>query len=308
MTRVSIGTWAFGIFTGRPLPFDEMLDRVAALEFEGAELGAFAPHPDPGTCATKADRARLAESFASRGLELSAVATDFGSSSILGDPATYLAALDRNLAFCQDVGSLRLIVNTLDPPEAVTEIGEAAAMGRLLGTWREAAARAEAAGVTLVFEFEPCWALNEPEQVITIAHELAGPGFGVLYDTAHAHIVSTVGVAGRPNKTLPGGQVELLRRLAGTIAHVHLLDSDGSIHEGESSTERTTVHTPFGRGNVDFDQVIPALVRARGNVDWWTVDLCFWPDPWAEAEASKRFVDELVRTHLGTAQATSPRP
>ncbi len=309
MTRVSIGTWAFGVYTEQPLPFSQVLDRITKLGFEGVELGAFLPHPDPATCATTASQAELRESFASRGLELSAVATDFLETSLLGEDSTpYLAALDRNLGFCNAVGARRLIVNTLDPPEAVTEIGEAVAMGRLLRTWREAAARAEAAGVTLAFEFEPCWALNEPAQVIHIAHELAGPGFGVLYDTAHAHIVSTVGIPGSAKPaTLSGGQIELLEQLSGTIVHVHLLDSNGSIHQATKSTDRTTVHVPFGQGEVDFNQVIPALVAAGGATEWWTVDLCFWPDPWGAAAASKEFVDKLVRTYADPAQSAAQR-
>jgi sugar phosphate isomerase/epimerase len=296
VTRLSIGTWAFGVFSAHPLPFEKVLDRIAELRFDGVELGAFSPHPDPISCASKSDRAKLAEQFARRGLALSAVAADFGAEGFLrGDSRAYLAALDRNIAFCDDVGAKRLIVNTMDPPEVAAEIGEAVAMERLLKTWREAASRAAAHGVTLVFEFEPCWALNEPEQVISIARQLTGPGFGVLYDTAHAHIVSEVGIPGTAGRhTLPGGQVELLSRLSGTIAHIHLLDSDGSIHASESSTERTTVHVPFGHGNVDFDRVIPALVAASGKVDWWTVDLCFWPDAWGAAEACKRFADQLV--------------
>jgi hypothetical protein len=30
--------------------------------------------------------------------------------------------------------------------------------------------------------------------------------------------------------------------------------------------------------------------------DWWTVDLCFWPDAWEATQASKEFVDALIAT------------
>ena len=82
--------------------------------------------------------------------------------------------------------------------------------------------------MTLAWEFEPCWAFNEPAQIIEIAHQLAGPGFGVLYDTAHAHTVAEVGARQVEGGPLAGGQLELLRELEGTIVHVHLLDSDGT--------------------------------------------------------------------------------
>jgi sugar phosphate isomerase/epimerase len=299
MPKVSIGSWAFGIYSERPLPFGQVLDRVAALGFDGIELGAFDPHPDPLTCSTPSQRAELKQSFEQRGLEVSAVAADFGTEGFLktADPSAYLGALDRNLEFCRALGAGRLIVNTVNSPQTPYDIGLAVARERLLSTWREAAGRASAVGVTLVWEFEPCWAFNEPDQIVELAHELAGPGFGVLYDTAHAHTVCAVG-ARQVNGPAPlaGGQVEMLGRLSGTIAHVHLLDSDGTLHDAEESTERTTVHMPFGTGRVKFDEVTAALVEAGGMTDWWTVDLCFWPDAWEATEASKEFVDALIAT------------
>ena len=296
MPRVSIGSWAFGVYAERPLPFEDVLDRVAALGFDGLEFGAFAPHPDPDELATAAQRAEFRDVFRRRGLAVSAVAADFGSEGFLSvaEPSAYLAALDRNLEFCRALGTRMLIVNTVDPPETPYEVGPALARERLVATWREASRRAVEAGVTLVWEFEPCWAFNEPEQIIGIAQELAGPGFGVLYDTAHAHAVSETGARQVEGGPLAGGQLELLRRLTGTIAHVHLLDSDGTLHESEDTTERTTVHLPFGKGAIEFDAVGEALVRALAVTEWWTVDLCFWPDAWGASEASKEFVDALI--------------
>jgi sugar phosphate isomerase/epimerase len=301
MKRISIGTWAFGIYSEAALDFPLVLDRLAALGFDGIELGAFPPHPDPESCATAAQRSELAATISGRGLAVSAVATDFGDAGFLRDDdnSAYLAAVDRNLDFCAALGTDRLIVNTVDGPEAPGEIGVGLARERLLRTWREAARRAADRGIALTWEFEPCWSFNEPEEVIAIAGELAGPGFGVCYDTAHGHTVAVVGARqpGGP-KPLAGGQVELLERLSGTINHVHLLDSDGSIVEHEDSTEQTTLHVPIGEGAVDFDVVMPALVAAAGNAEWWTVDLCFWPDAWAASEGQKEIVDGFAARYL----------
>lgn len=294
---ISIGTWAFGAYSDDPLEFPVVLDRLVELGFDGIELGAFPPHPDPVSCATPAQRQALRESIGSRGLDVSAVAADFDGAGFLRDDdnSAYLAALDRNLAFCVDVGADRLIVNTGDEPEAPSEVGVDLARERLLRTWAEAALHAEARDLALTWEFEPCWSFNEPEEVIRIANELARPGFGVCYDTAHGHTVSAVGArhVGGP-QPLAGGQVEFLQRLAGTINHVHMLDSDGSIVEHEDSSERTTLHVPFGQGVVDFETLMPVLIAAGGATAWWTVDLCFWPDAWQATEESKRFVDELA--------------
>jgi sugar phosphate isomerase/epimerase len=301
MPKIGIGTWAFGAYAEDPLDFDVMLERLSSVGFDGVDFGAFPPHPDPSTVVGGAQRRALAELFDSHGLEIGAVAAGFGETSFLqtDDPAPYLDALSQNLEFARDLGARRLMINARDTPETPYEVGLKIASERLMSTWREATRRAESFGVALTWEFEPCWAFNEPAFIIDFAHELAGPWFGVLYDTAHGHTVSEVGArhVGGP-RPLPGGQVEFLERLAGTINHVHLLDSDGSLHAAGTSSARTTVHVPFGQGDVNFQTLIPALAEAAGSAEWWTVDLCFWPDAWGATADAKSFVDRVL-----TAQA-----
>ena len=89
-------------------------------------------------------------------------------------------------------------------------------------------------------------------------------------------------------ETLPGGALELLKRLEGRINHVHLIDSDGSLNEHNTST-----HNPFGTGKLDFDKLAPALLKAGVPHDWWCVDLCFWPDAWDVTAQSKKYLDKL---------------
>ncbi len=85
--------------------------------------------------------------------------------------------------------------------------------------------------------------------------ELGNKNFGVLYDTCHAHMCAAVGANQTGEKeTLPGGELELLEKLKGKITHVHLIDSDGSLNEHNTST-----HNPFGTGKLNFDKLAPAL-------------------------------------------------
>jgi hypothetical protein len=28
--------------------------------------------------------------------------------------------------------------------------------------------------------------------------------------------------------------------------------------------------------------------------DWWTIDLCFWPDAWQATADCKKYLDELI--------------
>jgi sugar phosphate isomerase/epimerase len=303
MIQLSIGSWAFGIYATAPTPFTTMLDRLAAIGFEGVEFGAFAPHPSPETVVSRRDRHALRAEFADRRLGISAIAVDFGGASLLStdDHEAYLNAFDRNLEFCSDLGVSLLRVDSVESPELVAEIGFPLAARRAVEVWRECAHRAHAAGVAMTWEFEPSFAFNQPSQVLEIAHTLAGPGFGVLYDTAHAHMVSEVGArhAEEP-ELLEGGQLELLQALQGTINHVRMLDSNGTLHDAATSEDRTTVHVPFGEGQVDFDAVIPRIVEANPDVEWWCLDLCFWPaDPWETAEEARRIAEEL-RSRYGS--------
>jgi sugar phosphate isomerase/epimerase len=89
-------------------------------------------------------------------------------------------------------------------------------------------------------------------------------------------------------ETLPGGELELLEKLKGKITHVHVIDSDGSLNEHNTST-----HNPFGTGKLDFDKLAPALRNAGVPHDWWCVDLCFWPDAWQVTADSKKYLDKL---------------
>jgi len=89
-------------------------------------------------------------------------------------------------------------------------------------------------------------------------------------------------------ETLPGGLSEFLGKLEGRIGHIHLIDSDGTLHHDETST-----HRPFGEGFIDFRSLAPQLL-AVPRINWWCIDLCFWPCAWQLVEASHKFVRNLL--------------
>src|SRR5437868_6284122 len=147
-------------------------------------------------------------------------------------------------------------------------------------------------GMNICWEFEPGFAFNKPSEIVRLVDAVrakGNPNFGVLYDTCHAHICAAVGAnqAGA-KETLPGGAMELLDKLKGKITHVHLIDSDGSLNEHNTST-----HNPFGTGKLEFDKLLPELMQCGVPNDWWCVDLCFWPNAWDVTADSKRFLDKL---------------
>ena len=131
-------------------------------------------------------------------------------------------------------------------------------------------------------------------QIVEGVRSRGNPNFGVLFDTCHAYMCAVVGANQVGAKeTLPGGEMELLRKLKGKITHVHLIDSDGSLNEHNTST-----HNPFGTGKLNFDKLAPELLNAGVPNDWWCVDLCFWPNAWDVTADSKRFLDKLRQKYV----------
>ena len=44
---------------------------------------------------------------------------------------------------------------------------------------------------------------------------------------------------------------------------------------------------------LNFDELIPEILSCGCPTDWWTVDLCFWPDAWDVTADSIRFLNVL---------------
>ncbi len=172
------------------------------------------------------------------------------------------------------------------------KIGAAKGMERLVNVWDKCSKIAADYGLNVCWEFEPGFAFNKPSEIVSLVDQVRAKGnnnFGVLYDTCHAYMCAVVGANHTGQKEiLPGGEIELLNKLKGKITHIHLIDSDGSLNEHNTST-----HNPFGTGKLDFDKLVPAMQASGVPHDWWTVDLCFWPHAWDVTAQSKKFLDKL---------------
>jgi sugar phosphate isomerase/epimerase len=115
-------------------------------------------------------------------------------------------------------------------------------------------------------------------------------------------MVGVNGTRQEGNKETFANQVEFIRFLSGRINHIHLIDSDNTCHKDEQGHDETSAHPPFGLGVLDFDAIMPELIKAsRLPHDWWTIDLCFWPDAWAATKTCKAYLDQLVSKYGGTA-------
>lgn len=297
MKRISIGSWAYtiGPYASHPVPFDEVIERLAGLGFDGVELGGFPPHPNPDDLPSRAQRQEVSAKVKARGLEWSGLAANLWGEKLINtsDTSDYIAEFRKNVEFCHDLGIDAIRVDTVQPPTIFSEVDPETARKRVVSTWQRCALEASDAGVRVVWEFEPGFAFNKPSDVIRILEEVNDPNFTVEFDTCHAHMVAAVGARQPGEKeTLPGGALELAQKLRGKIGHIHVIDSDGTLHDDETST-----HAPIGDGVLDFDALLPELNRSGVPTDWWCIDLCFWPDAWAVTEKCKRAVDALNEKH-----------
>jgi sugar phosphate isomerase/epimerase len=325
MKRISIGTWAFVFNQKQPIEFSEIVAGLKRLGFDGLELGGFGIHPNPTTAWTAASWHRdpagayraicaaIRDTWESQGLGCSGLAADLWSERLISAPdaKSYLNSFRKNLDFCTRLGIAAIRVDTTEPPNILGPVpGEkplpdrpavpyADALKRVAATWRRCAKEAADQGIRVVWEFEPGFAFNKPSDILRVIEAVNHDHFMTMFDTCHAHNIAVMG-ARQPGKkeTLPGGIGELAGKLKGKIGRLHLIDSDGTLNEHGTST-----HPPFGEGVLNFDEFMPALVAAGCPDDWWTIDLCFWPDAWKATARCKKFVDRLNRKYGGASPA-----
>ena len=308
--KISIGSWAYtiGPWAAHPVPFDTVLEKLKALRFDGVELGAFPPHPNPGNpngpdsewpgaMPEKSQRAELRARMKEIGLEFSGIAANLWGEKLINtdDPSKYIQEFRRNAEFAADLGIPAVRVDTVQPPAILREIDPRTAMERVVAAWKACCDIAADFGVDVVWEFEPGFAFNKPSEIVRIHDAVDKPNFGLLYDTCHGQMTGVVGARQEGEKEVFASQLEFIRMLDGRIRHIHLIDSDNTCHKDAAGNDETSAHPPFGLGVLDFDTLFPALLRAAQlKHGWATIDLCFWPDAWEATASCKQRVDELV--------------
>ena len=296
--KLSLGSWAFafGPFERDPWPFSRVLAFIAEAGYDGVEINGFPPHPHPVDYDTPAKCKALVKEIEGYGLGISGYAPAFADVPPAEvDPDVYLGVFRTYLDFCMHCGITTLRVDTVSPPAPLPPDEYEARFARLAGTWHAAAAEAARAGVRMVWEFEPGFWLNKPSEVVRVVEAVGHGNFKLLFDTSHAYMGAVIGARQTGSKeTLSGGVSAYGRLLGDTIGHLHLIDSDGSLHDNETST-----HVAFGKGQIDFREALTAIVPAIGPLPWWCVDFCFNPQTPTAGKDAVPFVRALIEEVLG---------
>ena len=272
--KLSIGSWAFafGPFAQSPWPFSRILQYASEAGYDGVEINGFAPHPTPELYPTVASRQALLEEIQSYGLGISGYAPDFTMvPPAQCEPERYLERLGDYIQFCLDLGIDTIRMDTVSPPSELDEAEYEEQFARLASTWRASAELAASSGIRIVWEFEPGFWLNKPSEVKRLVKAVNHPSFQILFDTSHAYMSGVIG-ARQPGRkeVLPGGITEFAKLLDGHIGHFHLIDSDGTLHDEETST-----HAAFGAGEINFVSFLKELKPIVTDIEWWCVDFCF---------------------------------
>ena len=299
MKDISIGSWAYSIgpYADHPVPWDEVIGTLKQMGFQGVELGGFPPHPNPDDMPTADQREACREQLGMQGLRFSGLAANLWAQHLIDtdDQSDYMAEFIKNLDFCVDLGIQGIRVDTVQPPTIFEQVDPEVARSRVVKAWQHCSRAAADRGVYVTWEFEPGFAFNKPSDIVRIVEEVNADNFGVQFDTCHGHMVAAVGARQPGEKEiLPGGALELAQKLRGKINHIHLIDSDGTLHDDETST-----HAPFGEGILNFDELLPELNQNHLPHNWWTIDLCFWPDAWDVTRQCKAAVDVLNAKYGG---------
>lgn len=291
--KFSLGSWAFsfGPFSNDPWSFDKVCRYAADAGYDGIEINGFRPHPHPDDYETEEKCLELKKYLDELGLGISAYAPAFGDTppAIVGKPV-YLKEVEKSLIFCQRLGITTLRVDTVSPPDELEPEAYDRQFNRLASNWRAAAEASRAYGITIVWEFEPGFWLNKPREVKELVEAVDHPNFKLLFDTSHAYMGAVVGARHTGEKeVLEGGVEEYARLVSKHIGHVHFIDSDGELHDND-----TSIHAPFGTGHVDFPSAIRALGDSLDPLDWWCFDFCFCPSTEKDAKDAVPFMRNVV--------------
>ncbi len=290
--KSSIGGWAYiwGGYSEAPIPLEDVVKKLSDLGFDGIEMAAFPPHLEPNTKEKRMEIKNLLKKYS---LEVSGLAAPFPS------PATskeedYLKAIKDNLQICIDLEIPKLRVDTVEPPTKIPDgMDYETCFSKIASVWNKSAEICAKEGIKLIWEFEPGFLFNKPSEVVRMVYKVDHPNFSVLFDSCHAYMCSVMASRQLGEKeTLPKGVVQFAYMLTGKIGHIHLIDSDGTLHDNETST-----HAPLGTGKLNFDEIIPAILDAGYKDEWWTIDLCFWPKALDATSDCKKFLDNLIEKY-----------
>lgn len=279
---------------GSDVPYDRMLDELAATGYAGTELGDYGYMPT--------DPQELAGELQSRDLTMLGAfqGVDLRRPDALDEARPRLVAVAELLAAVQDPARPPYLIladdNGRDPVRRTHAGRVTPDLGLSSDEWRTFARNAEdaarlvrdAAGLRLLFHPHCAGFVETPEETARLL-ELTDPELvNIVFDTGH-YVYGT----GQPD---PDGRAALrgLERFWGRVPYVHAKDCHATVarearREGHDyrTAVRRGVFCELGEGTVDFEAVV-SFLRRHGYDDWITVEQDVLPGMGAPKESARR--------------------
>lgn len=296
MRKLAVGSWAyiFGPYEKEPIDFDTVIKTISEMGFDAVSIAGFRPHIMVDDYKTEEKQKELVEMLKSYNIEVAEYSPDPCGINPIVTPEPYIERMKQNILLLEACNFKMLRLDTGTAPILPEGISYELAYERTVYVFRELTLFAKEHGVKIVWEFEPGFMFNKPSEVVSILNDVNDDNFTILFDTCHAYMCSVIGARQIGEKeTLKGGVEEFLDMLKGHIGMVHLIDSDGTLHDDDTST-----HSPFGDGNIDMDSVYKKLMDPEiYNGEFISIDLCFWAKAWDVTKRCYDYVRELQRKY-----------
>ena len=304
--KISRGSWclAFGF---DPMPTLEQVVKVlSAFGYDGIELAGFFDHATVEKYPDEASRKKLVKWITEEhGLELVGYAPgpygDFGrlpwatgSDEVV---AEYEKCFEEYLKFCVDCGIPSMRVDPGDFGPLAHDADYDKAWDRVVTLFQKHAQRGREEGVEMLWELESGQIFVKPSEAVKLLNDVGDDNLKLMYDIGHVEACAVLAHNQvQPQERLAGGQLEFVEMMKGKIGHMHVCDTDSNTWHNAFGT-----HLGIGKGIIDFDALIPAVVDAGYTSKWWSVDAIpmnadSWGDTWSDRIALDALLDKHVRS------------
>ncbi len=304
--KISRGSWclAFGF---DPMPtLEQGVKVLSAFEYDGIELAGFFDHATVEKYPDAASRKKLVQWITEEhGLELVGYAPgpygDFGrlpwatgSDEVV---AEYEKCFEEYLKFCIDCGIPAMRVDPGDFGPLAHDADYDKVWDRVVTVFRKHAQRGREEGVEMLWELESGQIFVKPSEVVKLLNDVGDDNLKLMYDIGHVEACAVLAHNQvQPQERLAGGQLEFVEMMKGKIGHMHVCDTDSNTWHNAFGT-----HLGIGKGIIDFDALIPAVVDAGYTGTWWSVDAIpmnadSWADTWSDRLALDALLDKHVRS------------
>ena len=301
--KISRGSWclAFGM---DPVPsLEQVVDVLSAFGYDGIELAGFFDHATVEKYPDAASRKKLVDWLSSKNLEIAGYAPgpygDFGRlpwATGADDVLTaYEKFFDDHLQFCVDCGITAMRVDPGDFGPMPRDVDYDKTWDRVVTTFRKHAERGAEVGVTMLWELESGQLFVKPSEAVKLLDEVGHDNLQLMFDVGHVEACCVIAHNQvQPQERLEGGQVEFVKMMAGKIGHMHVCDTDSNTWHNAFGT-----HLGIGKGIVDFDTLIPAVVESGYTSKWWSVDaIPMTAETWADTWTDRMTLDALLDKHV----------